>query len=187
MQVQYSVRGIHVHSSTFNRIQLDSILAQRHSYALKHIQTCSIAFTLAQRHLRTLNLIQESVVKCIQSRLDSLKGVHAHSSTFNHVQCSLKHIQSCLVEFNWVQQHSLLAKMHSHTLQVIQWQLHSLKGIQFSQTTKGPMDMCLNMQSMRKPIDLLIMSIGYSSTFCDQKSFAKRQMTSNINIGKKFW
>ena len=99
-----------------------------------------------------------SVTECIQSCSDSLKGVYAHSSAFNRIQCSLKcihmhsgHIQPCSSVFNAHSKAFTCTQACSSAFTCIQWWSHSLKGIQSGQTAKGPIDTCLNMRSMRKP------------------------------------
>jgi hypothetical protein len=78
-----------------------------------------------------------------------------HSIAFNHIQCSLKGIQKHSSVSDRVQLHSIRFNCIQYLLKGIH--MHSSefsgghKGIQSSQITKGPMDMCLNMQSIRKP------------------------------------
>ena len=146
----------------------------------------SVTFRLTQRH--------SGALKCISSAFNAHSKVFMHTQMFNHVQpCSMvtqsvnehsEHVQPCSSWFNTCSEHSCALRVHSSTFEHVQWWSHSLKGIQFGQTTKGPIDMCLNTRSMRKPYRLLLMSVGCSSTFCDYTSFAKRQMASNFNIGK---
>ena len=94
------------------------------------------------------------LVRSVKFRLT----VYVHSGAFNHIQCSLKgihahseHIHTRSSAFN------TCSKMFSHTqsgfMHVQFWSMvvTLTKRHLVSQATKGPMDMCLNRQSMRKP------------------------------------
>lgn len=77
-QVQYSLRGINVHSSPFNCVLLYSILPQMHSRALKMLKRIQLHSILTQGHSCTR--------KCTQACSHLHKGCHVHSIARSHQQ-----------------------------------------------------------------------------------------------------
>ena len=91
--VQYSLKRVHAHSIMFKGC---SILTQRHSHAINHIQgvfnTHSKAFVRTQSHSGGVQY--------------SLKGVHMHSIRFRRLSHSLKGIHMHSIAFKGCSIHS---------------------------------------------------------------------------------
>jgi hypothetical protein len=107
--------------------QAHSTAFNAHSKALTHTQS---AFNRVQ---------PRSMLTQRRSR-----ALRVHSTVFNHIQL-------CSSAFNTHSKAFTCTQAHSSTFTRVQWWSHSLKGIQSGQTAKGPIDMCLNMRSMRNP------------------------------------
>lgn len=160
------------------------MLTRRSSHALKHVQvhssafnSCSkdfthkehsLAFQLAQRQSCVLNRMQESIMKCIQLSSDELKGIHAHLLVFN---CH----QSYPSMFINVPSNSVLAqRCYIHSSMFSGGHTHSKVFISVRQI-KAPWICAQMCEAYGDPIDLHLLSVGYSSMFCDYTDSPKEE------------
>jgi hypothetical protein len=174
------------HSIGFNTRSKAFRYTQAHWSAFNHIHTHSKAFVRAQFHLGITSKVHSVMFGLTQRHSRTLKHVQSHSILTQRHSCALKCIQLYSAVFNWVQLGSLLAQRCSSALKCVQWWSLSLKGIQSGQKNKGPMDMCLNMWSMRKPHRFALNVHWMFFNVQWLYRFTKRRMTSNVNIGKRF-